>query len=239
MRTEKVSFISSGKILAGLYHDAGNARTVIISHGFAGGKDSDKWTLTSKALTAAGYSVLRFDHSGCGESEGAFDDVTLSGRIAELRAAVKLAREGLDAKSVSLLGSSFGGVTVLHAASDPGIACSTVTATPVEFEFFDKLEDGVAADPGYIVLSGFMVKRRLMEDVLKYNVPSQASKVSRLLVMHGTRDELIPRTDANIIFGKARDPKKLHFIGGADHAFTEHKHRLIMIDQLIRWLGNF
>jgi uncharacterized protein len=237
MGAERVQFNSGGYMLVGMFHRAeGNPReAVIISHGFAADKNSDKWIYVCDSFAAAGISALRFDHMGCGESGGLFENVTLTERIADLRAAVTYVRERREIERVALIGSSFGGDTALHVAADPGIACAAIVATPYTFDFASEMDTGAAK----IEIDGKRVKRGLLEDIEKYDIGAQAAKVSRLLVMHGTQDEVVPPSDARIIYEYASEPKQLEMIEGADHRFSGQQHRELMYDRIFEWFQKY
>ncbi len=237
MGIEKVAFKSGNFNIAGLYHAAaGSRRAVVISHGFAANKDSDKWAMVCARLSEAGVAALRFDHAGCGESDGAFEDVTLTGRIADLRAAVEYVR-GRGAAAVSLIGSSFGGDTALFCAADSGINSAAIVGTPFTFDFVDIAEQ--SESPDFLVIDGMKVKRGLLDDVARYDVGAQAERVSRLLVMHGTLDDVVPPGDASEIYARASEPKQLVIVDGADHRFSMPQHREIMYDRFSAWFDKF
>lgn len=241
MVTEKVRFGCGGLKLAGVFHRAAGdpSRAAVISHGFAGAKDSDKWIFVSQSLAAEGIPVFRFDYSGLGESEGAFEDVTLTGRIAELRAALKFTCEYFGVEALAIIGSSFGGVAALYAANEPGVACTVISATPVDFEFFRGIENTREDADGLLDLGGMKVKRALIDDVNTYEVAAQTARVSKLLVVHGAQDELVPPEHAREIFERAREPKELLMVDGADHAFTRQVHRDVFLRRTLEWLRRF
>ncbi|MFA6450003.1 MAG: alpha/beta fold hydrolase [bacterium] len=237
MDTEKVRFSSGVHNLIGIYHEGEGSpkAAVVISHGFAANKESDKWVYVSEGFAEAGISTLRFDHAGRGESDGLFEDVTLTGRIADLRAAVSFVGANKGIGRIALIGSSFGGDTALFVAADPGIACAAIIATPFSFDFMDEAETG----DGYIEIDGLRVKRGLKQDVAKYDIEAQAAKVSRLLIMHGTQDEVVPPSDALLIYESAAEPKQLEMIEGADHRFSQHTHRELMFDHIFEWFQKY
>ena len=59
----------------------------LFAHCFTCTKSSLAAVRVSKALTALGYGVLRFDFTGLGQSGGDFADSSFSGSIADLVAA--------------------------------------------------------------------------------------------------------------------------------------------------------
>jgi pimeloyl-ACP methyl ester carboxylesterase len=64
----------------------------------------------ARALSAEGFTVLRFHGQGYGDSEGAMKDISLSSHLDEARDAVSLLkdREGLD--RIGVIGARFGGM---------------------------------------------------------------------------------------------------------------------------------
>ena len=69
---KKITFQNSrGTKLVGVLHlpDKKTSSAVIISHGFAANKDRTRLIKLAETLSKNGFAVLRFDFSGCGESE--------------------------------------------------------------------------------------------------------------------------------------------------------------------------
>lgn len=69
----------------------------------------------AKNLAEAGLNVLRFDHRGCGESEGEFSEYTSSTAIEDGKKVLEWAKTQ-NYETINLLGRSFGGNTVLNLA---------------------------------------------------------------------------------------------------------------------------
>jgi alpha-beta hydrolase superfamily lysophospholipase len=238
----KETFEHKGLKLAGVWHEAGSegAPAAVISHGFAGSKDSEKWKRVCEGLAAAGISAFRFDHSGIGESEGKFEDIALTGRAAELVAAAKFIAGRFGACGIALIGSSFGGLTALAAADAARPFCSVICATPFNFDFFPRLGPEYSRDGDYINLGdGTRVKRALETDAAGHDIPAMCARASRLLVCHGSDDELIPCEHAERIHARAGEPKKIEIIPGADHAFTRPEHREIFLSLCLDWIKRF
>ncbi|MCH1407451.1 MAG: alpha/beta fold hydrolase, partial [Verrucomicrobiales bacterium] len=95
---------------------------VIIGHGVTGNKDRPWAVGLAKALEEAGISSLRFSFSGNGESEGKFEDCTISKEVKDLKAIINVAEdEGFH--RICYAGHSMGGaVGVLSAVKDERIS---------------------------------------------------------------------------------------------------------------------
>ena len=88
---------------------------VAMLHG--GGQTRHSWRRTAKTLEASGYSTLRFDARGHGDSSWAPDaDYGASVQAQDLASVL----DGVDATRTVLVGASMGGITSLfHAATAP------------------------------------------------------------------------------------------------------------------------
>ncbi len=88
----------------------------------------------AQRLTEQGIAFFRFDHRGCGKSEGDFAEVTsLEGRAADSPlAAIKalVTRKGAG-PFLGLFGSSMGGAACLYVASKLEVPAVVTVAAPV------------------------------------------------------------------------------------------------------------
>ena len=190
-------------------------------------KDSDKYLLLGRELPAAGLALARFDFRGSGESAGLQRDATIETRIEDLEAVLGhlAARPELDGR-FGLLGSSLGGYVALWAASrvGPGAAPPVVTwnapAALRELSHADPGEAGAAL--------GAEVRRGARAEA--------PAGVARVLVIQADRDEVVPPAHGRALFDRARDPKRLHVIAGADHRLSEPAHRREALEESRRWL---
>ena len=95
---------------------------VVVCHGMLSSRASEKHFLICEGAAGGGFVALRFDFAGRGESEGGPDDLTISGELADLQAAIGLVRD-LGFARPFVVGSSLGGtVAVMAAADDPMLA---------------------------------------------------------------------------------------------------------------------
>ena len=149
MNTEKVSFNSEAQRVAGILHlpEEKNPPCVIASHGLLSSKDSEKYIAMGETLSQKGMALLRFDFRGIGESEGKWEDDTVSRRITDLRSAIDFVRSYAGLRNrIGLLGSSLGGyVTLIVASVDKEIRASVIWATPFHLDGLE-LKQGVEGD---------------------------------------------------------------------------------------------
>jgi uncharacterized protein len=204
---------------------------VVLSHGLVSSKESSKHIAISEALEAVGIGSCRFDYHGCGESEGVIEETTLTTRIDNLRQTTGWIRRHrfIDGEKIGLLGSSFGGSTSLVvAARDSQIKCISLWATPYLLE--SKEDDSV---------SGIEFEQGLFEDFARYDLLSEARKVSRGLVIHGEMDSVVSFSEGRAIYENLREPKRFELMEGGDHVFSDDAHRERAISLAVEWFRRF
>lgn len=212
--------------------DSKSKPVIIVCHGFTGSKEGSGEALKMAGeLGRLGYNTVLFDFAGCGESEGLWEDITLTGHMEDLGSVIDWCEEQGFSKFI-LTGRSFGGTTVLcYSALDPRVAgvctwAAVARTTELFSQFTDEPLDGPEQERVAIAGEGeiIYIKKYFFQDLKKHNVAKCAAKIAprSLLVIHGTKDELVPPRDAELIFNAAKEPKKLVFIEGADHQFSNH-----------------
>lgn len=243
---QSVTIYSEGKRLRGNFClPRRGAPCVVMSHGLESSKDGEKWLVFSPRLCDAGFASLRFSYRGCGEgeekSEGDFEDTTLTGRVADYRAAIAFARSrGVDHVRLGVIGSSFGGM-VATAAGSEGVKAMVLLATPF----------AIAAPPeevmerimqrGYMELgSGRRLRAAFYRDLQKYDLPKAVQRVRcPLLIMQGSEDDIVHADDARLIYERASEPRRLEIIAGADHVFSAPEHLEQVVKLSLEWFERY
>src|SRR5210317_2614959 len=107
---QKVEFTSNGLNLSGALETPESQVScyAIFAHCFTCGKDVAAASRISRALTASGIAVLRFDFTGLGNSDGDFANTNFSSNLQDLLAASDFLRREFEAPSL-LIGHSLGG----------------------------------------------------------------------------------------------------------------------------------
>ncbi len=216
-----------------LLRNADDNQVVIVCHGFTGTKEGGGRAVEmGDALAMRGYSTLLFDFTGCGESEGDFQDISLTGQLDDLDSVAAWCRSK-GYKRLILNGRSFGGTTVFKYAAlnkDISAVCTWAAVARVR-DLFHNYSGGVeisGPEDEIVIIEGeegtVHLKKRFFYDLRKHDLIESASLLDscRLLIIHGSDDQSVPLEDACLLYQAASVPKKLAIIEGADHRFTNH-----------------
>ena len=219
------------------HHGRGGAREIVlIGHGVTGNKDRPFVVALAEGLAKAGIPVIRFSFSGNGASQGKFSESTISKEVEDLGAVIEAVKD----REICYIGHSMGGaVGVLRAAKDARIKALVSLAGMVHTKAFAEREFGMVK-PG----EGFMwddtncpLSQTYMEDMARIgSVVEQGTKISvPWLLVHGTEDDVVPLQDSVDIFDKAKEPKQLVKLPGANHVFSG-EHTAPMIEEVVKWV---
>ena len=200
---------------------------VVACHGMGASKDSDKYLVLGRELPAAGLALARFDFRGGGESGGLYQEATIETRVADLEAVLDhlAKRPELDGR-FGLLGSSLGGYVALWAASRAAAAAPLPVVT---WNAPASLRDLPGADPAEAGAA-------LVAEVRRGEWAEAPAGLSRVLVVQADRDEVVPPAHGHALFARAREPRRLHVIAGADHRLSDADHRREALEESRRWL---
>jgi len=244
---EPVTFENArGEHLAGVVHRPGGwspgGPAAVVCHGMLSSKDSRKHTEVARRLASGGLLALRFDFAGRGESEGSFEDMTVTGEVEDLAAAASWVRDG-GAGPVSLVGSSLGGaVAVVYTGLAGGIAClATLASVSRPGEVLRALLEPDQIDrwreTGVLELEDGRLGWGYMRDAERCDPIAAARRIAvPALFVHGTGDDVVPPASSRDLDAATAGPSRVVLIEGADHAFEEEEHRRRAVDLVVDWL---
>ncbi len=215
----------------------GNRLIVVLGHGVTGNKDRPLLVRLGDALAAAGIWALRISFAGNGDSEGRFEDCTVSSEVEDLRSVL----DALSGWKVGYAGHSMGAaVGTIVAADDDRIRFLVSLAGMAHTEAFAEREFG-ALHPG----KDFMWDKRecplsqaYMDDMRRIrSVVDHAKRVRKpWLFVHGSEDDVVPVQDSRDLIAVAPGPHEFVDIVGADHVFSDEAHVTAMADAVVRWV---
>ncbi len=235
-----------GEKLSATIHlpDGPSRRGVILGHCFTCSRHTTILRSVCHALADEGFTVLRFDFSGNGQSEGDFAESTYSKQIAEMEiAAAYLAGEGVSC--LGLTGHSMGAMVAILAAAQlesvPAV-CALAARSRVmgAAELLAPAQLSELRQTGRVrfVSRGraLEVTREMFSDAARYDLGrTVASLRQSLLLVHGDEDEITPVEEAYRIQRYRPEGTRLAVIPGADHMFSGDEHRRLVTEVVVAW----
>jgi putative redox protein len=204
-------------------------------------KEGNKSVRLAEDLAAAGCNALRFDFSYVGESEGKFEDLTISGEVEDLAGAWRFVRRQVGGP-VGIVGSSLGGtVSLLFAGEEANVAAvATIAAVAVpgrRARSLSAAERDRWRRDGIYELYGVRLRSAFLHDVESLDVPAAVKRIRcPMLVTHGTDDEVVPFADAETIARCAGDRCELAFYPHADHRFSDPALLDRLLSDISAWI---
>ncbi|SMO64331.1 alpha/beta fold hydrolase [Paracoccus laeviglucosivorans] len=208
----------------------GQGPGVVFLGGFRSDMQGTKAVWLEAWAQAQNRAFLRFDYSGHGESDGAFEDGCIGDWLADAQAVLSLT----DGPQV-LVGSSMGGwISLLLARTMPERVAGLVTiAAAPDFtergfwpEFTDEqraalLRDGQVLRPSDYG-DPYVITRKLIEDGRNHQVLAQPLTLPfPVRFLQGTADADVPVSWATDLLDHASGPDmRLTLVKGADHRFS-------------------
>lgn len=228
---KNISFTSGDFQLKGTLHlpaDIPTPPVVIGSHGLFSTGNSPKQTALAEKCAELGIAYFRFDHRGCGESDGVFREVTsLENRRKDLLSAISVIR-GMDetGKPLGLFGSSFGGAAVLSVALESDANVIVTYAAPLtgaKIVQMLKTEEAPSDHPD------------VDPEMLQFDISGKIDGVANILIVHGDSDKIVSPTEAHRIYQKARMPKRLMFLKNGDHSMNLPENQEKFTRETAQW----
>ena len=235
---KKVFFPNSkGNRLCGIISDPTGERhlpIVVLCHGFSTSKGGRTYVRLEEIFNSRNYSTFRFDFFGHGESEGKFEEITISEAVDDVKSAIRLVKDSGYTK-IGLMGSSFGGLASIVTAGQSEDISILALKSPVS----DYMGLLIARDQdldikkwkekGSITVKGvdgrsLRLNYSFFEDVQKIDGYRYAKniKVPTLLV-HGNCDQTVPLKQSRKAASLIPDCR-LEIIEGADHIYSDSQH---------------
>lgn len=219
--------------LAAVHHEADSDDWLVFCHGLRSDK-SGSYERRCRRAREAGYNAVRFDARGCGESDGAFADSTLGGRLADLRRVV----DYFDPDAYALFGSSFGGTVALHAAvADDRVEAVAARAPVTTDGTFDEYRTAVDRDGAVTFDTGERIDRRFFEDLDRYSFDDVVGAIDvPVAIFHGGDDDVVDPDDSFAAARRLETDVFLERFAGEGHRFTRAGEERLL-ERFFAWLA--
>ena len=225
-----IDFSSDGYRLKGMLHlpIAVRPPVVIGSHGLLSSSESAKQRELAVRCTEAGMGYFRFDHRGCGRSQGFFPEVTtLEGRVRDLMAAVQTIRLRTDTgRGCALFGSSMGGAVCLATAKAVGADALVTVAAPIRSRSVRPFD---GSGPGESEVTGLRLHFDLSETI---------AGLRHVLLFHGDADRVVPFAHALEIIEKVDAPKRFIRQKNGDHLMSAEIQQKTFMREAVNWFAS-
>jgi alpha/beta superfamily hydrolase len=219
----------------------------LFAHCFTCSKDILAAARISAGLTDRSISVLRFDFTGLGHSDGEFSNTNFSSNVGDLVAAAKWLSKNHVAPSI-LIGHSLGGAAVLAAASEvPEVKAVATIGAPfdpahVSDNFSSAVEEINKNGEAEVNLGGrpFVIKQQFLNDIAEQNQKTRIANLRKaLMIFHAPGDKHVGINNAAEIYGAAKHPKSFVTLDNADHLLTRKEDSVYVAEVISAWATRY
>ncbi|MBS3052660.1 MAG: alpha/beta fold hydrolase [Candidatus Aenigmarchaeota archaeon] len=254
----KISYRVKEQKIVGILHvpDKKTGSGIILAHGITVNKDEDGAFINlARELSKNGYTVLRFDFRGHGESDLKSKDFTITTGLEDLAASVNFMRDSGISK-MGLLGASFsGGTSSVFAGKNPNaVNCLTLWNPLIDYnEVFNPrlpwavknftLENfKLLQTQGYFELGEkrFIVGKKLFEEMKKVQPWQYFEKIDcPTLIAHGNKDSYVSYQNALRYSSLLKALNKFETIENAEHGFHKPWEQRRAIELTVNWFNRW
>lgn len=198
--------------------------TVVFSHGNAGSLGHHLGFVMW--LVEAGYHVMMYDYRGFGKSAGRVDR---AGMVRDVSAAFEYTatRGDVDATRLVSYGHSLGGAKSLAAIGGRPVRGLRAVVVDGAFASYRAMARRIG---------GQLAESLVTDDLAPKDYVSKLGDVP-LLVVHGTKDEIVPVSQGRELYQKAGGPKTLFEVKSGHHGDSLARDGGLFRKRMLEWLA--
>jgi len=226
---------SHGQKLCGIISKSNTVKesnvAIIMCHGLGSNKDDILYISLQDRINASGITTFRMDLLGHGESDGEYDDLTLTETIDDILCA-KHELERIGYSKIGFIGSSFGGVGGIMAASIEQFNFLILISPPTYYDVTEMIKSGIYILKELMIVNKTTQKKKahpnikFFRDYGSHDSYAAAEKISvPVLIIHGDKDKIVPLIKSRELKKKIKD-SQIKILRGADHHYTKAQNRL-------------
>lgn len=255
---EPIVLSNENQKIFGIIHRPLNSQfspAILMCHGLAGNKIGRyrSYVTAATELVKKGFTVLRFDYRGSGDSEGELSEMTLMGAVSDTLVGLNYLKQDpfVDSDRIGLFGRSFGGAVALLAASKFLDIKSIALWAPIYHtkEWEEKWKHMQASQVSqekideFKRVNGQLLGKPFWTEIFAMDLSKTLSKLEKipLLHIHGEKDAVVPINHA-VKYREARNQAKgtTNFIllPTADHDFSSAINQKTAIEETVAWFEN-
>ncbi len=231
--SETICFKNShGQKLCGIISNQDFKSVILLCHGLGSNKDINKYIHLQDKINDFGIATFRMDFLGHGESDGEMHDLTLTEAIDDILCAKhELERRGYE--KIGFIGSSFGGVGGIMAASIEQFNFLIFISPPTYYDITDMITSGVFMLKELMIFNKNTQKKkarlnlRFFQDYGSYDSYTAAEKImAPVLIIQGDKDRIVPHKKTMELTKRIKD-SKIRILTDADHNYTTAQDTLL------------
>jgi len=232
-----INFKSDGLTLKGSLHlpdeSIKNPPCIIGSHGLFSDSSSPKQVALADKCNYQNIAYFRFDHRGCGKSEGIFKDVTtIRNRFQDFRDSIKVILNHPDTgNKIGFFGSSLGGSIALIAGISYKPMCIVTLSAPISMNSVWEVLIQNNQDK--------LLSKEFYHEALEFDILNQLSVINNILIFHGSKDEVVPVDNASSIYGMVCEPKELMILDGGCHRLSQEHYQESFMEKSVEWFARY
>ena len=218
--------------------DPDSTACVVLGHGLTSDRERPWSQALSDALAGQGIASVRVAFSGNGDSEGRFENSTITKEVADLGALLD-ALAGRGRSPLAYVGHSMGAaVGVLRASRDDRIQALVSLAGMVHTaEFVERLFGQLEPGDPMLDKPHCPFGLALRDDLTRIGSVADDAASLRVpwLLVHGTADDVVHPGDSRDAHTRAPSTAQLVELDAVDHSFTGDG-LTPMVDVVVPWL---
>ncbi len=234
MATQTLSILNSSGVLLSARLDTPDGMEpvayAIFAHCFTCTKNLNMVRHISRALTAVGIAVLRFDFTGHGESEGEMLSAGLRSNVSDLKVVSEYLGKNFAAPGL-LIGHSLGGAAAIAVAGQlPSVQAVVTIGAPARLDSMletlktvgDVDKDGQDPVPVKLGVQEFMLSQAALDEFRHSTVLEEVAALqAALLVIHSPDDRVVDMAHADMLFAAASHPKSFMSLESGGHMLVD------------------
>ena len=228
-----------GQIVRGVYRDTGVGAVGVFLHGLLSDAEGDKSMTLWNEAEQNNRSWIRFDMRAHGQSDGIFDEFTISRALEDTKAVLGL----FPNRPKFLVGSSMGGWVAAQLATDDTLNIVGAVLIAPAFSFMEQLLHDLEPDQqdqwknqgfwtfdGDGIENGFALSYDAMVDSRQYDLLGQPVEFGcPIRILHGKLDDVVPAQQSRKF--EQQLPKhtdiQVDILPNADHRLSGHVQHII------------
>lgn len=206
-------------------------KLVIACHGFGGDKESSAILLLAQSITLKGFSVIALDFPGHGESKDNGEEFLVKNCINDINDVETYYKNINDNMDINFFGTSYGAYAILLKLNSSNREYNSIVLRCPAIRMKDIFEKSILnGNIEEIIKNKYVILgyERKMKVTLKYynelkenNIFNIYKSNNKILIIHGTQDDVAPLKDVIDFKNKFKDQIILKTIEGADHRFKK------------------